>query len=126
MIFGDCMWHANVFQELSRSRAQQVVKLRSGRRMDALTENRVGAEVERQGPKGIRNAVSRLKEAKSTKVALGAKIAVPNNHMRQAGAEMRKQGVSGRVQNLSNSKAFYVKPTRLKPSRKSARRSTSR
>ena len=118
--------HKRTKKRLAGHKGKTEVKLRSGRRMDALTKNRVGAEVERQGPKGIRIAVSRLKEAKSTKVALGAKIAVPNKHMRQAGAEMRKQGVSGRVQNLSNSKAFYVKPTRLKPSRKPARRSTSR
>ena len=118
--------HKRVKNKMAGKKGNTEVKLRSGRRLDALSKTRVGTEVERQGPKGIRKAVSRLKEAKKTNVALGAKIMVPNKHMRQAGAEMRKQGVSGRVQNLSNSKAYYAKPVQSKSSRKPARRSNKR
>ena len=118
--------HKRTKKRMAGPKGKTELKLRSGRRMDALTKNRIGAEVERQGPKGIRNAVSRLKEGKSTKVALGAKISVPNRAMRRAGSETRKQGVSGRVENLKNSKSFYVKPTRPKSKRDSSRRSTKR
>ena len=57
---------------------------------------------------------------------LGAEMVVPNRAMRRAGSEMRKQRLSGRVENLKNSKSFYVKPTRPKSKRDSSRRSTKR
>ena len=53
---------------------------------------------------------------------LGAKIAVPNKDMRQAAAEMRKQRLSGRVENLSNSRSFYVKAAQSKSKRSYSRR----
>ena len=118
--------HKRTKKRLAGPKGKTEVKLRSGRRMDALTKNRIGAEVERQGPKGISKAVSRLKEAKSTKVALGAKIAVPQKDMRQAGSEMRKQRLSGRVENLSNTKSYYVKASQSKSKRTYSRRSTKR
>ena len=118
--------HKRTKKRMAGPKGKTEVKLRSGRRMDALTKNRVGAEVERQGPKRIREAVGRLKEAKSTKVALRAKIAVPNRAMRRAGSEMRKQGLSGRVENLSNTKSYYVKASQSKSKRTHSRRSSKR
>ena len=116
--------HKRTKKRLAGHKGKTEVKLRSGRRMDAPSENRVDAEVERQGPKGIRKAVSRLKEAKKTEVALGAKIAVPNRAMRRAG--LRKQGVSGRVENLSNTKSYYVKASQSKSKRTHTQRSSKR
>ena len=91
------------------------VPLPSGRRLDALNRNGVATEVERQGISGIRKAVSRLKEAKKTRVASGAKLAVPQRDIGRAIREMIRQGVQGRVQNMSNTRSFYVRPKR-KPS----------
>lgn len=102
------------------------VKLKSGRRLDALAKNRVGTEVERQGPKGIKKAVSRLKEAKNTHKALGVKLAVPQKDMGTAISEMRKQRVSGRVQNLSDTKSTYVRKSRPESKAGRARRASKR
>lgn len=114
--------HKRIKNKMAGPKGKTEVKLRSGRRLDALSNTRIGTEVERQGPKAFHEAVSRLKEAKTTNVAKGVKIAVPNKDLRKAGAEMRKQGVRGRVQNLSNTKAYFVKPS----NRRSTRRSTKR
>ena len=42
--------------------------------------------------------------------------------MRKAGSEMRKQRLSGRVENLSNSRSFYVKAAQSKSKRTYSRR----
>lgn len=115
--------HKRIKNKMGGPKGRTVVKLKPGRRLDAVSGNRVGTEVERQGAKGIRNAVRRLKEAKESKVALGAKMVVPNRAMRRAGSEMR---VSGRVENLSNTKAYYVKPAQSKSKRTHSRRSSKR
>ena len=118
--------HKRIKNKMAGPKGKTEVKLPSGRRMDALSKNRVGTEVERQGPKSIPIAVSRLKEATKSKVSSGSKLVVPNKDLQAARKEMRRQGVRGRVQNLGNSKAFYVKPARPKPKRDSSRRSTKR
>ena len=89
--------HKRTKKRLAGQKGKTEVKLRSGRRMDALTKNRVGAEVERQGPKGIRKAVSRLKEAKSTKVALGVKLAVPQKDSDDINAGIPWPGLTHRM-----------------------------
>ena len=98
------------------------VRLKSGKRLDALSRRGIATEVERQGITGIRKAVSRLKEAKKTGVASGAKLAVPQADFGNAVKEMFRQGVRGRVQNMSNSRSFYVS-AKGKPS---TRRGTSK
>jgi hypothetical protein len=118
--------HKRIKNKMAGPKGKTEVKLPSGRRLDALAKNRVGTEVERQGPKGIKKAVGRLKEAKSTRKALGAKIAVPQKDMGTAITEMRKQGVSGRVQNLGNTKSTYVRSARPKSKPKSSGRARKR
>lgn len=116
--------HKRIKNKMAGPKGKTEVKLRSGRRLDAVSGNRVGTEVERQGPKRIAEAVSRLKEAKDTGKVSGAKITVPSKDLQAAGKEMRRQQVSGRVQNLSNKKSYYVKASQSK--RTAPRRSGKR
>ena len=116
--------HKRIKNKMAGPKGKTEVKLRSGRRLDAVSGNRVGTEVERQGPKRIAEAVSRLKEATNTGKVLGAKITVPSKDLQTAGKEMRRQRVSGRVQNLSNKKSYYVKASQSR--RKTPRRSSKR
>jgi len=106
--------HKRIKNKMAGSKGKTEVKLRSGRRLDALSGNRVGTEVERQGPT-IGKAVGRLKEAKRTGVALGVKLSVPQKDMNTGISEMKKQGVLGRVQNLGNTRSTYVRPSSAKP-----------
>ncbi len=118
--------HKRIKNKMAGPKGKTEVKLPSGRRMDALGKNRVGIEVERQGPESISKAVSRLKEANKSNLSSGSKLVVPNKNLQVAGKEMRRQGVKGRVQNMSNSKAYYVKPAQAKSKRTYSRRSTKR
>lgn len=73
-----------------------------------VTHNRVGTEIERNGPARIRRAVSRLAEGRKTGKTSGSKLIVRDRDLKVAGQEMRRQSVEGRVQNLSNTKSYYV------------------
>ena len=104
--------HKRLKSRNARNGGRTEVKLHSGRRLDAVTRNKVGTEVERNGKRRLPAAVSRLREAEKSKLTKGSKLIVPDKDMQAAGKEMRRQGQSGRVQNLSNTKSFYVKKTR--------------
>lgn len=115
--------HKRIKNKMAGSKGKTEVKLRSGRRLDALSGNRVGTEVERQGPRAIGKAVGRLKEAKRTGVALGVKLSVPQKDINTGISEMKKQGVPRRVQNLGNTRSTYVRPSSAKPNASRGRRS---
>jgi hypothetical protein len=74
------------------------VPIRGGRRLDSATP-KTATEVERR-PSGIPKAVSRLKSSGRPRKV----IQVPQSLMPQAAAELRKQGISGTVTNLSRTK----------------------
>ena len=117
--------HKRIKNKMAGPGGRTEVKLPSGRRLDAVSGTRIATEVERQGKKGIQKAVSRLSEAKKTHTASGVKIAVPRKDMGEAIREMRKQGVKGRVQSLSNNHAYYVGAP-SKPGTKVKNRDSSR
>ncbi|MCP3141726.1 hypothetical protein [Pyxidicoccus xibeiensis] len=83
------------------------VLLPSGRRLDALSRNRVwGTEVEKSGTFArLRLAVERLLESGVPQKVLK----VPAADMRLAAAVLRRMGVSAWVRNLDGSREFFVR-----------------
>lgn len=79
------------------------VSIRGGRRLDSATP-KTATEVERS-PSGIPKAVSRLRASGRPRKV----IQVPQSLIPQAAAELRKQGISGTVKNLTGSKRRPVR-----------------
>ena len=79
------------------------VKIPGGKRLDSATPT-TATEIE-QNIQNIPNAVKRLKDSnRPWKV-----LQVPQNLMTDAVEEMKKQGASGTVKNLSGTKRKYVR-----------------
>ncbi len=82
------------------------VKLRGGKRLDALTKSgKKATEVERSGTSaGLEKAVQRLKMRKTKQKVLQ----VPQKDMAKAVQAMKKKGVKGTVKNMSGTKRQSV------------------
>lgn len=78
------------------------VKIPGGKRLDSATK-KTATEVERN-PQNIPKAVKRLKDSDRPRRVLQ----VPQNLMNDAIKEMKKQGVSGTVKNLSETERVSV------------------
>lgn len=80
------------------------VPLRSGKRLDAVTQRRA-IEVERSGsPTRLTHAAQKLKASGGRQHVL----VVPQQHMAKAREAMRKAGVAGTVKNLAGTRAQHV------------------
>jgi hypothetical protein len=78
------------------------VPITGGKRLDSATA-KTATEIERRSA-GIARAVSRLKSSGRPRKV----IQVPQSLMSQAVAEMRRQGASGTVKNLTGTKRRFV------------------
>ena len=82
------------------------IKLRGGKRLDALTKSgKKATEVERSGTfAGLEKAAQRLKMRRSKQKVLQ----VPQKDMSKAVQAMKKKGVRGTVKNMSGTKRRSV------------------
>ena len=82
------------------------VKLRGGKRLDALTKSgKKATEVERSGTSaGLEKAAQRLKMKRSKQKVLQ----VPQKDMSKAVQAMKKKGAKGTVKNMSGTKRQSV------------------
>lgn len=80
-------------------------KLRSGKRLDAITKKKA-TEVERSGSRqGLRKAAKRLRESgKSQKVLI-----VPHKDIERGIDAMKRENISGTVRNIKGSKRTSVR-----------------
>lgn len=101
--------HKKAQGKAAGKRGKTEVLLRSGRKLDALSQSGKATEVERSGDgRSLNAAARRLKTAKAQNLAKSVELKVPNKDMDKASDAMRGQGVKGTVSNMGGSKRRRV------------------
>lgn len=98
--------HKKAQQKAAGEGGKTEVNLKGGKRLDALTKNRIKAtEVERGGTeKSLTAAVKRLKISRAQQKVLQ----VPQKDMQKAAEAMKNQNVRGTIKNMGGTKRRSV------------------